>query len=299
MGTRRAQEYARNPEMKTIFVGNRFRVLEALLNGDYDLLAIYAVSGSFLERELISRAIEYTPVDNKIGLVSMLRDMQYDLLISNGCPYLLPISQLDTGARRFVNIHPALLPEQRGPHAINAAILYQYGAGATCHIMDDGADTGPVISRVEIPYSQDLDLGMLYQLSFTAEVDAFTIAEARNFRPLDLQPQVGRKSICFSRRGKNPELDLTAGLEDLYYLIRAFGISSQGVTFHCLGKSCKVFDAEIVTNAYLLSKVAEYRQNEVVYVYGDTLVLRKGDGFIKLKAIKGNLDHVSPGSLLK
>ena len=54
MGTRRAQEYARNPEMKTIFVGNRFRVLEALLNGDYDLLAIYAVSGSFLERELIS-----------------------------------------------------------------------------------------------------------------------------------------------------------------------------------------------------------------------------------------------------
>jgi methionyl-tRNA formyltransferase len=206
---------------------------------------------------------------------------------------------LDTGARKFINIHPALLPEQRGPHAVNGAMLYQYGAGATCHIMDDGADTGPVISRVEIPYSPDLDLGMLYQLSFTAEADAFTIAEARHFCPLDSPPQGGGESICFTRQGKNPELDMSAGIEDIYYLIRAFGISSQGVVFRCGGKFYKVFDAEIITNAYLLSRVAEYRQNEVVYVYGDTLILRKGDGFIKFKAIQGDLDRIHPGLLLK
>lgn len=285
--------------MKTIFVGNRFRVLEKILNGNYEPLIIFAAGGSFLERELISRAIKYTRIGNKSGLVSMFRDMDYELLISNGCPYLLPVSRLDTGARKFINIHPALLPEQRGPHAINGAMLYQYGAGATCHIMDDGADTGPVISRVEIPYSPDLDLGMLYQLSFTAEVDAFTIAEERHFRPLDTPPQSGEKSICFLRQGEGPELNLTAGLEEIYYLIRAFGISSQGVTFQCSGKFCKVFDAEIVTNSYLLSKIAEYRQNEVAYVYGDTLILRKGDGFIKFKAIQGDLGHIHPGLLLK
>jgi len=139
----------------------------------------------------------------------MLHDMGYELLISNGCPYLLPVYQLYTGARKFINIHLTLLPEQRGPHAVNGATLYQYGAGAICHIMDGGADTGPVISRVDIPYSPDLDLGMLYQLSFTTEVDAFTIAEARHFRPLDTPPQAGAKSICFLRQ-RMAELDLLA-----------------------------------------------------------------------------------------
>jgi methionyl-tRNA formyltransferase len=285
--------------MKTIFIGNRFRVLEKMLNGNYEPLTIFAVHDSFLERELNSRAIEYTRIDNKAGLVSMLKDMDYELLVSNGCPFLLPVSRLDTGTRKFINVHPALLPEQRGPHAVNAAILYQYGAGATCHIMDDSADTGPVISRVEIPYSPDLDLGLLYQLSFTAEVDAFTMAESHSFRPIDTPLQGGGESICFSRQGRKPELDLTAGLEDIYYQIRAFGISSQGVTFHYSGKSYQVFDAEIISNAYLLSRVAEYRQNEVVYIYGDTLVLRKGNGFVKLKALQGDLDHIRPGLLLK
>lgn len=284
--------------MKTLFIGNRFRVLEKMLKGNYEPLGIFAVRDSFLERELNSRAIEYTRIDSKAGLVSMLKDMDYELLVSNGCPFLLPVSRLHTGSRKFINIHPALLPEQRGPHAVNAAILYQYGAGATCHIMDDGADTGPVISRVEIPYSPDLDLGLLYQLSFSAEVDAFTLAESRSFRPMDTPAQSGREAISFSREEGKPELDLTAGLEEIYYQIRAFGISSQGVTFHYAGQSYQVFDAEIISNTYLLSRLDGYRQNEVVYVYDNTLVLRKGHGFVKLKAVQGDLDHIRPGLLL-
>ena len=285
--------------MKTVFIGNRFGVLEKILGGDYGPLAIFAAGGSFLERELLSRAIEYTRVDNRSGLVEMLQAMDYELLVSNGCPYILPVSRLDTGSRTFVNVHPALLPEQRGAHAINAAMLYQYGAGATCHIMDDGADTGPVISRVEIPYSPDLDLGLLYQLSFSAEVDAFALAEARHFRPLDNPPPGNGESICFTRKAQPPEIDLDAGLEDIYRLVRAFGIGSQGVVFRHAGESCKVFDAEMITNAYLLSRADKYRENEVVYVYGDALVLRKGEGFIKFKGIQGSLEHIRPGLLLK
>lgn len=285
--------------MRTIFVGNRFRVLEKILDGNYELLTIFAAGGSFLERELVSRAIEYTRIDNRSGLVEMLLDRDYELLVSNGCPYILPVSRLDTGSRTFVNVHPALLPEQRGAHAVNGAMFYQYGAGASCHIMDDGADTGPVISRVEIPYSPDLDLGLLYQLSFSAEVDAFTLAESRQFRPLESPPQGRGAPVCFARPEGGSVLDPGAGLEDIYRQVRAFGISSQGVRFHISGKVCKAFDAEIVTNAYLLSRCAEYRQNEIVYVYGDTLVLRKGEGFIKLKAIQGDLDDVRPGLVLE
>jgi methionyl-tRNA formyltransferase len=285
--------------MKTIFVGNRFRVLESVLQSDYEPLSIFAVKDSYLERELIARDIGYTRIESKPGLVAVLQDMDYDLLISNGCPYLLPISSLESGNRKFINIHPALLPEQRGPYAVNGALLYQHGAGATCHMMDDGVDTGPIISRVEIPYSPDLDLGMLYQLSFTAEVDAFTRAEARDFRPSGSFPPASVDSINFLRPDRTPELDLTAGLEDIFQLVRAFGIASQGVSIRFGGELFRVFDAEIVTNAYLLSKAADYQQNEVAYVYDNTLVLRKGDGFIKLKGVEGAAGRIPPGVLLE
>ena len=70
------------------------------------------------------------------------------------------------------------------------------------------------------------------------------------------------------------------------------------MTFHYAGQSYQVFDAEIISNTYLLSRLDEYRQNEVVYVYDNTLVLRKGHGFVKLKAVQGDLDHIRPGLLL-
>jgi hypothetical protein len=76
--------------MKTLFIGNRFRVLEKMLEGNYEPLGIFAVRDSFLERELNSRAIEYTRIDSKAGLVSMLKDMDYELLVSNGCPFYCP-----------------------------------------------------------------------------------------------------------------------------------------------------------------------------------------------------------------
>ena len=284
--------------MNVVFIGNRFPVLEAMLEDGIQPAGIFAVRDSFLERELLRRAIEYTPIENRAGLISGLRGTDYDVLVSNGCPYLLPVSGLQNGSRTFINIHPALLPEQRGAHAINSAMLHQYGAGATCHIMDDGVDTGPVIARVEIPFSPDLDLGLLYQLSFSAEVDAYRLALVRGFRPLDTPPAATGASVCFSRRDGIPDIDLAAGLDDIFYLVRAFGVSGQGVSFRYSGETYTVFDAERVSNPYLLSRADRYHENEVVYVYDNTLVLRKGDGFIKLKSIRGDLGRIGRGTLL-
>ena len=56
------------------------------------------------------------------------------------------------GRFRIVNTHPALLPAFPGAHAVRDALAA--GAtttGVTVHWVDDGVDTGPVITQIEVP----------------------------------------------------------------------------------------------------------------------------------------------------
>jgi formyltetrahydrofolate-dependent phosphoribosylglycinamide formyltransferase len=53
---------------------------------------------------------------------------------------------------RIVNTHPALLPAFPGAHAVRDALAAGVtDSGVTVHWVDDGVDTGPVISQERVP----------------------------------------------------------------------------------------------------------------------------------------------------
>jgi formyltetrahydrofolate-dependent phosphoribosylglycinamide formyltransferase len=53
---------------------------------------------------------------------------------------------------RIVNTHPALLPAFPGAHAVRDALAAGVtDSGVTVHWVDDGVDTGPVISQARVP----------------------------------------------------------------------------------------------------------------------------------------------------
>jgi formyltetrahydrofolate-dependent phosphoribosylglycinamide formyltransferase len=53
---------------------------------------------------------------------------------------------------RIVNTHPALLPAFPGAHAVRDALAAGVSTtGVTVHWVDDGVDTGPVITAAEVP----------------------------------------------------------------------------------------------------------------------------------------------------
>lgn len=52
------------------------------------------------------------------------------------------------GRHRFINTHPALLPSFPGAHGVRDALAYGVKVtGTTCHVVDDGVDTGPIIEQ--------------------------------------------------------------------------------------------------------------------------------------------------------
>jgi methionyl-tRNA formyltransferase len=61
-----------------------------------------------------------------------------------------------------INVHASLLPRWRGAAPINAAILHgDKETGITLMKMDEGLDTGPIISQQAIPISRRDDAGAL------------------------------------------------------------------------------------------------------------------------------------------
>ena len=82
------------------------------------------VKDSFAEKELISRKKEYVSIESKKQLLELIKNTEFDVLVSNGCPYILPITKLRKKDEIFINLHPSLLPDLRGIHPVNGAILF-------------------------------------------------------------------------------------------------------------------------------------------------------------------------------
>jgi phosphoribosylglycinamide formyltransferase-1 len=71
---------------------------------------------------------------------------------------------------RFVNTHPALLPSFPGPRGVRDALAHGVKVtGATCHLVDDGVDTGPIIAQTAVEVHDDDTVESLHERIKTAE----------------------------------------------------------------------------------------------------------------------------------
>jgi phosphoribosylglycinamide formyltransferase 1 len=71
-----------------------------------------------------------------------------DLVVLAGYMHLLTPEFLDRFPDRIVNVHPSLLPQFPGAHAIDDALAAGVATtGVTVHYVDDGLDTGAVIRQ--------------------------------------------------------------------------------------------------------------------------------------------------------
>lgn len=97
-------------------------------------------------------------------LVDELAALDLDAVAVVAYGALLPADVLVTGGRGFVNLHFSLLPRWRGAapvqHALRAG---DEVTGVTTFVLDEGMDTGPILSRVEVPVAPDESSGELLE----------------------------------------------------------------------------------------------------------------------------------------
>ena len=269
--------------MKYLFVGNRKFVLEEMISKNLNLVQVLVVENTHLHREIDSLNILYKIISNKAEIIDIIQSTDFDVLVANGCKFILPVNQLKKA--KYVNIHPSYLPDLRGVDPVVGSILFQRNSGATCHIMDEGIDTGKIISRIKIPYTNDLDVALLYQMSFIAEKEVFNLAFKKKFNPEIDQEEIDNL-INYKRSENDQTILISDSASEIINKVKAFGNKSQGVKFY-VGESYFItYGASVLNNIYLNKIADSYEENEVFMSYEDSILIKRKKEVLKLSDIE-------------
>jgi phosphoribosylglycinamide formyltransferase-1 len=85
------------------------------------------------------------------AMASWLRDEGVRLVVLAGYMHLLTPAFLGRFPSAVVNVHPSLLPEFPGAHAVEEQLAAGVSeSGATVHIVDEGVDSGPVLAQERV-----------------------------------------------------------------------------------------------------------------------------------------------------
>jgi phosphoribosylglycinamide formyltransferase-1 len=100
---------------------------------------------------LVSRVDFSSRKDFETAIIQRLKNYKIDLIALAGFMRMLSPAFVKQYRNRILNIHPSLLPEFKGGHAIKDAFEDKVPfTGVTVHFVDEKMDHGPVILQEQI-----------------------------------------------------------------------------------------------------------------------------------------------------
>jgi methionyl-tRNA formyltransferase len=227
--------------MRVVFMGTpEFAVnsLELLVTNRYQLTAVYTqpdgVAGrglSQVQPPVKRAALTYgLPVKQPVKLgdrevIAEIAGFRPDVIVVAAYAQKLPRTVLDIPVFGCINIHPSLLPIYRGVSPVPEAILSGDSfSGVSVMLMDDGWDTGPVLSRSQIPISlQDTAGSLMDKLSRIGGQLLLDVLPRLAGGTLSPQPQ-DETLATYSRliKKEDGEIDWRLPAVDIWRRVRAY-----------------------------------------------------------------------------
>lgn len=174
-----------------------------------------------------------------------LAGLRPELLVVAAYGKLLPRPILDIPPLGCLNIHPSLLPRHRGASPVAAAILAGDSVtGVTIMLLDEGMDTGPILTQVSLTISSEDTTDTLTEKLAKAGAlllqDTLPRWQAGSLVP---QPQSEEKAT-YSRliTKEDGEIDWHLSAREIWRRVRAFQ-SWPGCRTRWKGKQLKVLQA--------------------------------------------------------
>lgn len=132
--------------------------LQALLDAGLPIVAVASnradapALGRVPNSAVFALADYETREDRDAAMADWLVDEGVTLVVLAGYMQLLTPAFLDRFPDAVVNVHPSLLPQFPGMHAVEEQLAAGVSeSGATVHIVDEGVDSGPVLAQERVP----------------------------------------------------------------------------------------------------------------------------------------------------
>ena len=111
-----------------------------------------------IKTKIINQKDYESKKDFENALTNTLKNQNVDLVCLAGFMSILSKKFLKEWHRKVINIHPSLLPSFRGKNAVKQALEQRVKtAGCSVHFVDEGIDTGEIISQEKVPVSSNDD----------------------------------------------------------------------------------------------------------------------------------------------
>lgn len=186
---------------------------------------------------------------NSLDALNWIRERSPDVIFCFGWSYLLNGDLLALPPIGVLGYHPTALPANRGRHPIIWALaLGLPKTASTFFFMDEGADSGDIVSQYEIDIAPDDDAATLYaKMTATALNQLSELVPAmQEGRHQRLKQPVQLANYWRKRGHADGQIDWRMSARAIYNLVRALTKPYVGAEFRQQGQPIKVWKVAIV-----------------------------------------------------
>jgi len=289
--------------MRIIFIGTVLfskDMLEKLIYLNQNIVGIITAPNNKINSDYYDfkpLALKYTiPLvetfnTNNEEIYTWMEDKNPDIIFCIGWSRLIGHRILKLPKHGVIGFHPTELPKNRGRHPIIWALVLGLQKTATSFfIMDEGADTGDIVSQKEIVIEYEDDAMKLYnKIIDAATIQIENIINDLNNNKLVKISQSGKDSNSWRKRTMlDSKIDFRMTSKAIYNLVRALTHPYIGAFIEYGGKEIKIWKVKEVFNLennIEYGKVIEIMNNEILVKCQENAILIQNHEFIELPKI--------------
>lgn len=225
--------------------------------------------------------IHYCKNINDNEPVEWVRDKMPDIIFCWGLSQLIKAELLSIPPQGIIGVHPALLPQNRGRHPLIWALtLGLKESGLTFFRMDEGADSGPIISQERFAIKDEDDAMTLY-----SRIKELATKQISLFLPKLISGTVkfvehdSRMANSWRKRSrKDGIIDWRMSTSAILNLVRALSIPYPGAEINYKGQLITVWKAQ----QYMEPVADNIEPGKVIAIAGIKPVIKCYDGAVIL-----------------
>jgi methionyl-tRNA formyltransferase len=269
--------------------------LTVLLESEFNVVAVYTqpdrragrgkklTASAVKEVALAHNLPVYQPENFKeAASVEQLAALNADLMIVVAYGLILPKAVLQTPRLGCLNVHGSLLPRWRGAAPIQRAIWAgDKETGITIMQMNEGLDTGDMLSKVSCPIADDETSASLYE-KLAEQGPQALVATVKQLAAGELQAQVQDETLAnYAQKLSKAEALIDWSSEGVFIerCIRAFNPWPMSY-FMLAGKAVKVHKAR------LLTVNSEQAAGTIIAADKSGIQVATGSGVVNLEVIQ-------------
>jgi len=255
-------------------------------NSDFRDLSMLAVQNAI--------PVLYAKGNDQSVLCDALTELQPDVVFCVGWSYLLKPELLAIPRFGVVGYHPAGIPHNRGRHPlIWAMVLGLNETASSFFLMDEGADSGKILSQQPIPIAETDYAGDLYR-NMTAiamqQLDELVTHWLHYYERAQPQTEAGN---VWRKRGKNDgRIDWRMSAHNIVNLVRALSKPYPGAHIEYNGEDFSVWRANVESNV-----PANLEPGKVLAIDATGVTVKCGEAAIKLTQFDA-IPHINVGDYL-